>query len=62
MGRLVECNACGHWQVSRSDFPECECCGCHALTPVLERIELPAVLNKCRYYYTNHGYNNHVSC
>lgn len=37
MGRLVECNACGHWQVKRADLPECECCGCYALTYVLER-------------------------
>jgi hypothetical protein len=49
MGRLVECNACGHWQVNRTDFPECECCGCLAMTP------LPYMVRKIRLsFYFNH--------
>lgn len=36
MSRIVECIACGHWQVRRIDLPECDYCGCPALVPVKE--------------------------
>ncbi len=36
MAMIIECIACGHWQVRRGDLPECECCGCFALVPVKE--------------------------